>query len=636
MTNRWRHDDTLVQTMRVQAPGLDRLTARLRAERVLQTVPLRPTGLPPAAVFCVRRLRVKRFPVATTVPTDVWQREVQAALDGLLRKAVRPVQEAVPANAEAVLFGDHAEMLACLARDWLAGVIASRWWWRSLLRGGARPAAVVPLWIDSPEHVPAALAQLATDGQAATFVHALGPAQAEVLLRKVLTVHGLPQVVAVVEQAIVSDDESAPDPELDEKGRADGSRAAGPAPPWQPWVPEADDAGLHAVQQLLIGVSLMLQRWPAIARSVSFVKRLADWRRAATVARLASPAMIDLREAASKPGDMTTTSPTEPARTMTPAAPHKVVLTPGPEPTTTTPTRSNVTAAASLPTVAGDSSQAEPIGDGRIEQPVDRPNPPPEQPQQAPEIEMPQTETTQTELGGMFYLINLGLFLELYGDFTSPARPGLALSIWDFVFLLGQRLLGEQRAADAVWSLLTRLAGRGADTPPGHGFQPPDAWRLPSDWLRPFPEADAWSWSASADRLRVWHPAGFPIIDVPRNGAREDDQLGCEIAAYACALPCTLASLPLDAEEGKSPLERWLDWLLPYVRARLCRALGVADAMEAGALLLVHRARVLTSATRVDLAMSLAELPIAIRLAGLDRDPGWVPAAGRFIAFHYE
>jgi hypothetical protein len=28
-------------------------------------------------------------------------------------------------------------------------------------------------------------------------------------------------------------------------------------------------------------------------------------------------------------------------------------------------------------------------------------------------------------------------------------------------------------------------------------------------------------------------------------------------------------------------------------------------------------------------------LPLQIRFAGLDRDPGWVPAAGRFITFHF-
>ena len=33
--------------------------------------------------------------------------------------------------------------------------------------------------------------------------------------------------------------------------------------------------------------------------------------------------------------------------------------------------------------------------------------------------------------------------------------------------------------------------------------------------------------------------------------------------------------------------------------------------------------------------LSLAALPIAIRLAGLDRDPGWIPAAGHAVAFRF-
>jgi acetyl/propionyl-CoA carboxylase alpha subunit len=47
-------------------------------------------------------------------------------------------------------------------------------------------------------------------------------------------------------------------------------------------------------------------------------------------------------------------------------------------------------------------------------------------------------------------------------------------------------------------------------------------------------------------------------------------------------------------------------------------------------------ARVALTATRVDVFYSLNRHPIEIRLAGLDRDPGWVPAAGRFVAFHFE
>jgi hypothetical protein len=80
---------------------------------------------------------------------------------------------------------------------------------------------------------------------------------------------------------------------------------------------------------------------------------------------------------------------------------------------------------------------------------------------------------------------------------------------------------------------------------------------------------------------------------------------------------------------------RWLGWLMPYVQVRLQRALGLAHVDEVGGLLCAHQARVYITATHLDVALALETLPIAIRLSGLDRDPGWVPAAGRSIAFHF-
>ena len=46
--------------------------------------------------------------------------------------------------------------------------------------------------------------------------------------------------------------------------------------------------------------------------------------------------------------------------------------------------------------------------------------------------------------------------------------------------------------------------------------------------------------------------------------------------------------------------------------------------------------RIEMTPTRVDAYFALTGHPIEIRMTGLDRNPGWVPAAGRIFAFHYE
>jgi hypothetical protein len=213
----------------------------------------------------------------------------------------------------------------------------------------------------------------------------------------------------------------------------------------------------------------------------------------------------------------------------------------------------------------------------------------------------------ETQVGGVLYLLNVALSLELYADFTKPLQPGLALSIWDFLSLVGQRLTPPRFRHDALWGLLANLAGRAPEQPPGAGFDPPYAWRVPAAWLSAFPRSAKSRWSESTHRLRVVHPAGFAIVDVP----------------------CTSMLLA-------TTTTRWIRWLVPYLRARIGLALGEADCRRAGAILCAQSARIFTSPTHVDVMFSLAELPIAVRRSGLDRNPGWVPSAGRVMTFHYE
>ena len=191
----------------------------------------------------------------------------------------------------------------------------------------------------------------------------------------------------------------------------------------------------------------------------------------------------------------------------------------------------------------------------------------------------PITEAdVETSFGGIFYLMNLALYLDLYGDFSTPRQPGIGLSPWDFMALVGEQLVGERIHVDPVWPLLARLAGRDEGVSPGQNFRPPAEWRR--------------------QMMEHW---GYDEQCLPE---RPDD----------------------------SP---FVEWIMPFIRVRLMRALGLNQEEELASVLCEHRARVLVTATHVDVILSLADLPIAIRLAGLDRNPGWIPAAGRYVTFHF-
>jgi hypothetical protein len=245
------------------------------------------------------------------------------------------------------------------------------------------------------------------------------------------------------------------------------------------------------------------------------------------------------------------------------------------------------------------------------------------------EVDAPFSRPIDTELGGVFYLLNLVLFLGLYGDFTQPRTPGIALDPWDLLTLLGAALLGE-RPPDPLWAALAELAGRTPAEPPGQGFRPPAAWRVPQEWLAPFEPDGTWRWSAARGVLRVQHPAGFPAVAVPRRDAAAAPQLARELRRLGGPAVPVRSAL---AREPTAPLDRWVARLAAYCAARLRRPL---DGNDLATVLLRHPARVYVTPASVDAVFALAEHPIEIRLAGLDRTPGFIPATGRVVALHFE
>jgi hypothetical protein len=705
---------TTIGRLGVRAAVADPWAARRGAERLLDAADIHPPGLPPSAILCVQRLADPlpgRFDLGGRDPVQAmsWGRAVAQALEAAARRAARPIEGAVPAGADAVIFADRAELLACLASDAWAGALSARWWWKHLVPEAATsPAGVATAFLAWPEHAPAALQILAERGEILSALGALPPASAAAILAAVVERFGLVALADAVAPAV----ERGSIPERAERDA--------PEPPWTRWAPEATAGAPRSVASLLAGVALVVHRAQEEARSRRFAVAVRAWLEDGAPSVSSEPLAVAVGEPpASEPDEIPAPSSIpeveQPERWAVEARTHEptvVAEAPRFSPETSTALPPPPDAHASTPPALADSvgrtDRPSPVVTaplGAIEPPpppsaevaarvaqhsappspshevapaIAPPLSPPEAvllaspaaapPPDAPSVAPPLAETAlaetrrsvptpsatvatsvvepraypaleravcvDTAFGGLFFLINVGLYLGLYGDFMQPRSPGIDLSIWDFVTLAGRDLLGEAAVAtpDPIWTVLADLAGREESDPPGAAFDPPDAWRMSAAWLEPFGGGHAFAWSTRGGRLVVRHPDGFVLVDVPFE--EDAGQAAREAAPYAM-LGAIGEEEAGEEPPGGAPLERWLGRLLPYVRARLARALGVGKG-EVGAVMCSIPAKVMLDAARLDAVMSLSRLPIEVRFAGLDRDPGWVPAAGRSVLFHFE
>lgn len=597
-----------IRHARVHGDGRDGLALRLCVDRLLAASDPAPRRLPPAAILIVQSLRDPlpwRLDTRATVPALAWQRAVSAALDEAAARAVRPAHEAVPAGTGAVVFADRAELLACAARDWCDGSLATRWWWRAL--GLEVPAALLHAYEETPEAVPAAFAALASRGTLTAFAARIPPSMAAALACAVGTAF---DAGPAVEAALGGG--SGASTLVIRRARAQATRAQGArvSPPWLDMRSGAVSfAGLAPEQEVLAGIALALNERPAAVRVAAFAQAAAAWREGG----VCGPAASEKHGAAPAGPDV-------PAAAVTPAraGSRRTARSRGDPPRRAGAMR-RFTPARGAATVSR-----------KRRQPPAAPGHPASRDEDAP-LAQPEAAAgdslalvVHTRLGGLFHLVLVGQLLELYGDFTTPGRPGIALQVWDFVELLGRRLL-QRPPADPVWRLLAELAGRGAGEPPGAGYRPRRTWRVPPAWLASFPDEGTWRHGERDGRVVLIHPGGFAVVDSCRvDVARELRRHGVTRARGGAHL-----MKPLPA------LDRWVAHLADYVRARLALALGV-PARATPRLVLLRPARVLVTDTRVDVISALRDLPIEIRLAGLDRDPGHVPAAGRGLYFHFE
>jgi hypothetical protein len=207
-----------------------------------------------------------------------------------------------------------------------------------------------------------------------------------------------------------------------------------------------------------------------------------------------------------------------------------------------------------------------------------------------------------SDFAGLMFLLNAFLAMGLYPDFTRPADAGLALAPTRLLDRLALHWFGSPYGGD---QLHKALAPDAADPPL------PDRWQVEPAWLEAFAGEETAAITTTSRHQMLWHPAGFPLANLPRRKRVERRKRG----------------------QRQDKAARWLACLALYLDARIQRA---TDDPELGLSSLAIPGHCRISADRIDIDLALADLPLPLRLAGLDRDPGWLPAEGRTIAFHFE
>jgi len=689
----------------------DFLALKLRASHLVEGIDFEPRNLPPGATLIVRRFddplpHGLRDDESALSPAPAWERAARSALGEIVRHAVRPAFDFVPATSNAVLFLDDAELLACFSRDLLHGAASSIWWWRSWLR--SLPAEAVlglfQTWLRNISSVPAALQYLANRGDATWIVGSFSGAQAWTLFEEIISKFDLKFLRSSMQEAsrALFADAGGMAPvygsgaaiQTDEIQHAPGQDQF--SAPWQSVVPAwAVPTSLGPEKSALLGVSLMIAHSTREARTLQFANAFAKWYRFAQLARTPSAIEPDHRtpQSTSFVGDETResiliraevpdsfdssgvkTEITNAGDAGNPALPvsstrdnsqgcHMVKTSLPDEPMDPSAEaihqenpraieRAQIEAdfETSLDSKKSSSADAAPrtihsaIPDALLSEDTSV-----QLKQRLAEVKktLASSGYIASRLAGVFFLVNVMTALRLPESLEQACGCELGLSNWELLELIARCLVGpedQSLANDPIWTLLAILDGRLTEEVAGKNFTASPTYRIPQSWIST-DELSPILFRVRSRRIEFWSTLGFPLefrtVCEPithewlKHGAGElwkksKNIPGKAQTKWAGCVPFGIIASP--------DLRLFLAFLMPFLKWRLAGSLGRhgAKTRRFAEGFLLRAAKIWSTSTHIDLQMDLSDATAAIRMAGLDADPGWVPSFGRVIRFHYE
>ena len=581
-------DSVVIGRVRLHSSTRGDLAEQRKLSGLLSNASLLPSRLPSGSLLCIRSI-TDPSPGRQPLESDrvyllpAWELAVAQLLDRQAAEAVRPALVQITSSVNAVLFLDDAEILACLAADWLSGALPRNWWWRQILRS-FDCGAVVHQWLRACASVPAALELLSSGHRAERFVAQLPNEVASELLRLVLLAHGISAFGPNPDEQLARQSTNTATQEQTHPSGGFLSIVEKQVAPWSRWITDPVKLPDNSIQQQLFVQSLMLSRAPAVVRTVEFQSQLSAWfaRKPALVQTKAEqsqeidPAADLVREenAEAIDGNAEQSDSSTSASARKAGAPRLDRQSHSLQDSTHIDREDSVTREGQNSNRTNGSQS-----NSNLDQQAERTNPAPQAASTTADPKSPEGsdllgsgaeaksehrstaqgiggQRVETRFGGVFFLLNVALALEFYPDFSRPLDPSLDVNIWDFLAILGDRFTQGELRSDPVWKILAQLAGR--DAPEDPGTQNP--------WLL-------------------------------------------------------------------APNETWIDTISLQVSGFLNRSLDVENAVE---VLCCLPASVTATPTHVDVFYSMQTHPIEIRIACLDRDPGWIPAAGRYVAYHFD
>lgn len=472
------------------------------------------------------------------------------------------------------------------------------WWRRDVLREGRN---LVPV-----------LVRLAETGMAVRWLVRLEPTEVDLATASLARDYGLALGQAANREAPSRSPGARPNPSIhrhdmaadrQERAATEDVRAACTA-----IVARGEPlADLPAAARALLVAAVVLARTPAISRNAlarAIARQIDEVRPASNLAPPVGAAGVALAPAAVSDG-VGAPSPVPRASdvplrrpiVMLPTRDRVAASTIADRPAPVPPANPATVAASATPHVPAAPQPAwNPFTD-----PTDEPGP----------VTLAEPQTSfETAFGGLVFLINAFLAMGIYPDFTRPLDPALPLPPLALADRLGLHWFGARYRRDPLHRWIARCEPQAPL---------PRRWRVDHEWLDPFPGGRAWH-----DGSTLWHSAGFPLAN--RSASAPARRLARRLGVRQGSGTPSRA----EARAGHDP--DWLGCLALFLAARFRRA-APDGALTPAAFAIPGRAVI--DEARLDLHFALATLPIALRLAGLDRDPGWLPSEGRDLRFHF-